>query len=312
MNGMPNTLAHIGVQGLSSRLLFRESDVPWVFFGLIIPDLPWIVFRALTALTSLDPYTLRLYAIGQSSLVCCLLLSAAVALLCQRSRLIFAVLSLNSIVHLVLDASQKKLASGVHLFAPLSSKPLNFGLFWPEDWPSYVMIGAGLAYFGWTLRTPLTGSIRLRFRHGWHLTAGIALLLAYLLVPLGLQRGLWLADSHYVRTLMETTERPGRIVEFDRNAYEPREGPDVLVTFAREEIVLVGPTLERKAVVSLRGRFVDQRTIAVEHLHEHAGGLRDYASYVGLALVAWTWLRVLTARGRAGRRSAGPSEETTS
>jgi len=101
---MPNTLAHIGLQGPLTRLLVRGADVKWVFLGLIIPDLPWIAFRVLKATVPVDPYALRLYAIGQSSLVCCILLSGAVAALCERPRLIFVVLSLNSVVHLLLDA----------------------------------------------------------------------------------------------------------------------------------------------------------------------------------------------------------------
>lgn len=294
---MPNTLAHIGFQGLSSRLLIRGVDVKWVYLGLIIPDLPWIGFRAAMATGVVDPYELRLYAIGQSSLLCCILLSGAVAAFCERPRLILAVLSVNSLVHLLLDASQKKLGSGVHLVAPLSSKPLNFGLFWPEDWPTYVMIVMGLVYFVWAFRFPLETSIEPRLGPPWRRAAGGALLLLYLAAPLALRQGMWVSDSHFVKTLSETGLRPGRLVEFDRNAYKPRDGSEFLVTFAREEIRLVGTELEGPAVVSLRGRFVDEHTIEVLDLHEHAGGFRDYASYVGLALVALTWVRAVARNG---------------
>ncbi len=311
---MPNTLAHIGFQGLFNQLLIRGVDVKWVFLGLIIPDLPFIAFRVLKVTVAVDPYALRLYAIGQSSLVCCILLSGAVAAFCERPRLIFAVLSLNSLVHLLLDACQKKLASGVHLFAPFSSNPVNFGLFWPEGWPTYVMILMGLIYFLWAIWFPADVSIELRLGPPWRRIAGVALLLAYLFAPLALHRGLWIADSHFVRTLSETTQRPGREVEFDRNSYKPRDGPDVLVTFAREEIILVGPSLERPAEVSLRGRFLDEHTIVVLELHEHAGGFRDIASYVGLALVALTWALAIARQTRrqgprqgAAARRAGKS-----
>lgn len=295
---MPNTLAHIGLQGLFSRWLIREADVKWVFLGLIIPDLPWIVFRALRAFVPVDPYTLRLYAIGQSSLICCIVLSCALALLAARPRVIFVVLALNSLVHLLLDACQKKLANGVHLFAPFSWNQINFGLFWPEDWPTHVMIIMGLFYFLWTIRVDPDRSIGLRLNPAWRCFAAGALMLVYLLGPLALQRGLWTADSHFVRTLSQTTQRVGREIEFDRISYIPRDGGAVIITFAGEEIGLVGSSFERPGIVSLRGRFIDEQTVAVLEMHEHAGRFRDIASYVGLILVVLTWVRATVRRGK--------------
>lgn len=295
---MPNTLAHIGLQGLFSRWLIRGVDVKWVFLGLLIPDLPWIVFRALRATVPVDPYALRLYVIGQSSLVCCLVLSCALAVLAERPRLIFVVLAVNSLAHLLLDACQTKLANGVHLFAPFSWNQINFGFFWPEDWPTHVMIVVGLLYFLWTLRLHPDRPIALRFRPAWRRFAAVALMLAYLLTPLALQRGLWTADSHFVRTLSQTTQRLGKAVEFDRNSYILRDGGAVIVTFTGEEIGLVGSSFKRSGIVSVRGRFIDEHTVTVLELHEHAGRFRDVASYVGLALVVLTWARAIVRRGK--------------
>ena len=52
---MPNTLVHLGVQGLGNRLISTEIDLKWVFLGCIIPDLPWIVRRTLIALAPGHP-----------------------------------------------------------------------------------------------------------------------------------------------------------------------------------------------------------------------------------------------------------------
>ena len=77
---MPNTLAHIGIQGLASKALFRKADLKWVYIGLIIPDVPWIAQRLIRIFPfDVDLYDLRLYFIIQASLIFCLILSFALA-----------------------------------------------------------------------------------------------------------------------------------------------------------------------------------------------------------------------------------------
>ena len=77
---MPSTLVHLAAQGWISRALFRKADAKWVFLGLLIPDIPWIIQRAIRFLPiAPDPYTLKLYGLVQSSLAFGLLLAAAMA-----------------------------------------------------------------------------------------------------------------------------------------------------------------------------------------------------------------------------------------
>ena len=143
---MPNTLAHIGIQALATRGLFKRAEAEWIFLGCIIPDVPWILHRTLHWVSlGLDPYDLRLYAIAQSSLAVSLLLCAALAIVSVSPRRIFGVLAFGSLLHLLLDATQTKLGNGVHLFAPLSWELLNFGLYWPESAPTYLLTALGLA-----------------------------------------------------------------------------------------------------------------------------------------------------------------------
>src|SRR5688500_1748825 len=47
--------------------------------------------------------------------------------------LFFCILVLNVVVHLLLDASQTKWASGVLFFVPLTWTLHNWGWFWPES-----------------------------------------------------------------------------------------------------------------------------------------------------------------------------------
>ncbi len=65
---MPNTLAHLGVQGLTTRSLLKDADYKWIYLGCIIPDLPWILQRiVMYVYPGIDPYDLRLFVIIQST-----------------------------------------------------------------------------------------------------------------------------------------------------------------------------------------------------------------------------------------------------
>ena len=71
---MPNTLAHIGLQGLATRKLLRDADLKWIYLSCIIPDVPWIIQRLVRyVIPNIDLYDLRLYAIVQASFLFCLL-----------------------------------------------------------------------------------------------------------------------------------------------------------------------------------------------------------------------------------------------
>ena len=128
---MPNTLAHLGIQGIATRSWFRNADLKWIFIGCVIPDLPWILQRLIwTGLPDIDRYDLRLFATAQSSLFFCLILSVALAALSKRFWKVFIILGINSLLYLLMDALQNKWANGVQFFAPFNWKMTNFDLFW--------------------------------------------------------------------------------------------------------------------------------------------------------------------------------------
>lgn len=291
---MPNTLAHLGVQALVTRGVMPGADLKWIYLGCVLPDAPWILQRAVRATFPDVPlYDLRLYVIAQSALFACLLLAGALSCLSVRPGRVFAMLALGSVLHLLMDALQTKWANGVHLFAPLTWEMLNFGLFWPEDLPSYALTALGLGYFVYAWwRLPYGADDLVRPR-GRRLALGGALVAVYLVLPVALISGPEAADNHFVKTLREVEQRPGRALELDRRPYVKRDGGDVLVTMSREELDVEGPTPEASAEVSIRGRFVDRDTVRILELHVHSSWFRDLSSYLGLGFVLAYWARCL-------------------
>ena len=288
---MPNTLVHFGVQGAASRALARDVDAKWIFLGCIIPDVPWIIQRVVSGLwSSVDPYSLRLYATVQASLAACLLFSAALALISKHPGVIFAVLALNSFLGLGLDALQTKWANGVHLFAPLSWDMLNFGLFWPESIPNYLLTIFGLRVFlrfaGPTFGKPVVLMLRKRRR----VLLALAFLLAWAITPLVFLTGPENQDNHFVRTLRATELREGRAIELDRAEYFVEGGREYVRTYTGEKLAVIGQTLGHSGTVSVRGTFVDAQTIRIHERHEHSGAWRDWASILGLTLLLGLWM----------------------
>jgi hypothetical protein len=295
---MPNTLAHLGVQALVGRAVVRGGDVKWIWAACVIPDLPWILQRAArTVLPSLDAYDVRLYAIAQSTLAVSLLLAGALSLLTARPRRVFAILAMGCVLHLLLDATQTKWANGVHLFAPLSWELLNWGLFWPEDRATLALTALGVAYAGFaavTIREDLGDLVRPR---GIRLAALTVLVALYLALPAALMPRVMAADNHFVRTLSDVAERPGRTVEFDRNAVVIEDGRPSLRAWTGERHPLAGAAPAEAGTVSVRGRFLDGSAVDVLAWHAHPPGVRDAASTAGLAVVLAWWDRLRGALG---------------
>ena len=289
---MPNSLAHLGAQGPPLRAVFPRADVRWILLAYLIPDLPWILQRVLGSLPwqPWDPYALRLYAMVQASLLFCVLAAVGLSVFARRPYQALPILLAGVVLHLLLDAAQTKWANGVHLAAPFSWEITNFGWFWPEHPATVVLSLLGLGYLAWEASRE-TRPERLWSRDGTRRQIGAVLCGLYLLAPIAFHGPALESDSHSLRTLQETDRREGREVALDRATYRP--GPDggTVVTFAGETLSVRGELPDRSSVVSLKGRFVDQRRIEVDSSHVHRGGLRDAASVAGLALLAALWLR---------------------
>ena len=142
---MPNTLAHLGVQTLATRVAVRRADVRWVFIGATVPDVPWIIGRATSTLVPrFHDYDLWAYLIAQSSLAVSLILCAALAAVATRAGRTFAILSVNASLHLILDGIQTKWGSGAHVLAPFSWHDWDAGWFAIESWPTFALTSIGI------------------------------------------------------------------------------------------------------------------------------------------------------------------------
>jgi hypothetical protein len=288
---MPNTLAHAGVQGLASRTVWRSADLKWVYLGCVIPDIPWILQRIVrVAVPHVDLYALRAYATVQSSLLSCLIICAAVGLLTREFWRTYALLSVNVLLHLLLDALQTKWANGVHFLAPFSWEFTNWGFFWPESFVTYGITGIGLIYivahWGQSVRIKpdITPPTNLR-------TAGIILLSTiYLTAPIIFIQQPISANNHYIRTLEETGEREGKYIEFDRVSYIRTPDGKYLAGWNSELIGTTGLDIEPPATVSIQGVFVNAGQIRVLQYHVHHDWFRNAATYLGLGLIFIVWM----------------------
>jgi hypothetical protein len=289
---MPNTLAHLGVQGLVTHTVMKDAEPKWIALGCLIPDLPWILQRAIAALLpQIDAYELRLYAIAQASLCISLLVCGAAALISATPSKVCRILALNALLHLLLDACQIKWANGVHLLAPLSWRLLSFGWFWPESALTVLLTLSGCIYMIWAMQRQPAHHGAPWMRPVWQWITAISLAVAYVLAPLGLRHGPYAQDNHYVQTLQNHSQRTGRQVEMDRRPYTPHDRGAAVSTLVGEPIRVSSQPLPHAATVSLRGTFIDSDTIRIDALHVHWPWFRDGASYLGIILLGVLWLR---------------------
>lgn len=309
---MPNTLAHAGLQGLISRTALPAIELRWVYLGVVIPDVPWIFQRLMhVAVPTIDPYLLRSYVVIQASLLGCLVFCAAIALLAKRAWLIFAILGGNAVLHLVLDALQTKWANGAHFWAPFSWELTNWGLFWPEGFVTYGLTVLGLAYIIWYWRPAVQGEWDIALPTVPQFTGVVVLLSAYFVVPILLLQGPIEANAHYLKTLGGDEERRGSYVEIDRAQYVRTDEGAILRYYGGGDQVRVEEIeLESPATISIRGIFAEDDEIRVIDYHVHAGGLRNYTSYLGLVLILFVWAAALGRRALRAKKKPFLSEGT--
>jgi hypothetical protein len=299
---MPNTLVHFAVQGAASRGLWRRPDPRWIYLGCLLPDVPWILRRAIAvAGLGVDAVDLRLYTMAQASLAGTLLLCAALAALSAAPRRAFAVLGLNALAHLLLDACEIKWGNGVHLFAPFSWRMTGFDLVRGEHAAVLALTLAGALLVAWDLARPGAHVIALDLR-ARRLALAAAWACAYFVAPLAFFAPLEASDSYSVKTVRELAERPGRTAQFDRATFRAAPDGGRLEIWSGERLRVSGLRLDHDARVSLRGTFLAPDLLRVDGFVEHRRN-RDWPSYLALGLLALVWLRPHV---RARRRSPDP------
>ena len=312
---MPNTIAHLGLQGLVTRSLIRNADLKWIYLACLIPDIPWILRRSAAAVfPDAWLFDLHLYAIVQSSLLFCLLLSGALAVWSSRSGTVFAIMALGSVLHLLIDATQTKWGNGVHFLAPFSWELLNFGWYWPEDAPTYLLSALGLGYVVVMWRKEPPAAEDLVIPRGRPLAIGSLCLILYLFAPVLFLSGPYEADNHAAKALEPGADRTGLVVTFDRNRLTREDGVTMILAYTNETVILKGADDVSPGSVSIKGRFLDNEVVEIEAIHQHTGRLRNIQSYAGIGIVALVWLWALWSRWPGlpwGRRGGPPRSGTT-
>ncbi|MBD3276290.1 MAG: hypothetical protein GF372_13320 [Candidatus Marinimicrobia bacterium] len=287
---MPNTLAHIGVQSILTRSVLKSADFIWIYIGLIIPDIPWIIQRAIrTVYPAVDLLMLRSYSIIQATLIGSLLLSFLIAYVTREQWKVFAILGLNACLHLIIDAGQLKYANGVHFLAPFSWEMTNWGLFSIEGVVTYVLTGFGLFYLFWSWRSLNPLLPKLKKIHLRQILVLSMLMILYFTFPLLLLEKPVQANNHYLKTLQNSENRTGEYIELDRASFKITNGNKVIKPGHYSEWFQVkGLPVENSASVSIKGFFSEQKVITVNEYKVHTDWFRDMASYAGLVLVVLT------------------------
>lgn len=292
---MPNTLAHIAVNSISTKIIIRNSELLWIYIGCIIPDIPWIIRKLVTfILPSINGYDLQAYAIIQSSLLFSIIMSLAFALISTSKKRTFLILALGSLLHLIFDLLQIKWANGVILFAPFSWEMINFGLFWPENIINYIITSLGLVYFMVNWKKVKIEKLPITIKYKSTILS-VLLIVCYLSAPLLFIQNIYSANSHYVRTLKDIELREGNYVELDRKSilYNKLSNSYWIYSFNQDLIELSNLNSAESSRISVKGYFETNDRIKVSEFHENWDQFRDGASYIGLFLIFLIWINAV-------------------
>ena len=295
---MPNTLAHIGINGILTKSIIQKSDLFWIYLGCIIPDIPWIIRKAIfTLYPSINGYDLQLFVIIQASLFFCILLSLALSSLSNEFWKTLTILIIGSLLHLILDPIQIKWANGVHFFAPFSWKLINYGFFWPESWATYLLTLFGILFFFINIKELKTCKPKFNLSIS-RIFFSAVILAFYFLAPLNFMNDLEKSNSHFVSTFKDYENRIGKYVETDRKKVILNDETNSywIESFDGSFTELTGIENIESSKVSIQGRFVTKDLIMVSNYKENWVIFRDGASYTGLLLIFFSWIIMLKNR----------------
>ncbi len=287
---MPNTLTHIGVQTPLTKLGIPQAPLQWIVTACLIPDIPWIMQRILLQLPGMDPLQLRLYTATQASFFYCLTLSLALAMLAGKSKQIFFILSTNSLLHLLLDASQIKWGNGVNFFAPFSWHTTHFNLIWPEHYLNTFFTVLGLIALAALWPKAIQNKNLLQKPDKRKAACAAVCFVVYFGSPPLFAHSAYEANIHYSQTLKDMERRSGKKIELDRTRYNTES--NTVESLVDTHFKIANPDGFSSGTISIRGHFQDKETIKIDEFHCHKTS-RDYASYVGLLLALLLWSHTL-------------------
>lgn len=297
---MPNTLAHFALNAAATRSVIGYADVKWVLLGAVIPDIPFIIKRAVVFLApTIDVLDLRLLAIVQASLLFSLMLAFAFSLIAQRAGRVFSILGLGVFAHLLLDACQTKWGNGPSFFAPIDWSHTNFDLFWPEQAPSYVLTALGVLFLVYACRQPIASQaddLVLNLRR----LAGVVVLLGiYVILPFAFMGAVEESGAGRVKLIRSET-RTDMTIEIDRARFRQAGEETMIELFSGHFITLAisDVTLAKRGKISVKGTFVAHDVLRADEFHVNHARFRELASVAGLGAAGLYWMVILICYAR--------------
>jgi len=292
---LPNTLVHIGFNGLTTKAFIKKPDLLWIYLGCIIPDFSWIIRRIVTLLfPSINGYDLQTYVTVQASLLFSLLLSAIFASVSKSYLKTFLILSIGALLHLLLDSIQIKWGNGVHLFAPFNWDLTNYGFFWPESLGSYLLTLVGIIFFFYNWREINISKPEILLSKS-RILISLVLLLIYFLLPLKFMLNIEEENNRFISTLKNPENRIGNYIEMDRKKvnYDNITNSYWIESFNKDKIELQNVENLSSNIISIKGIFVTNDLIFVNEYHKSWDTFRDGASYFGLLLIFIAWMSII-------------------
>ncbi len=148
----------------------------------------------------------------------------------------------------------------------------------------------GLIYFFITFKKGISTPLNLELSKLKRWIIIFTTLLIYFLLPLPLLNQPYESDNHFVKTLKEVKERPGKYFEIDRRSYRFENGKGFINTFANEDIQLKNININSSETISIKARFIDEKTAEVIDYHVYSVLFRDGSSYAGLIMILVFWI----------------------
>jgi hypothetical protein len=274
----------MGINAITTRVLIRKADLILIYFGAVIPDIPWIIQRAtLVLIPGINTYDLRLYCIITSSLFFSAILSAALANLFVNTKKTFIIFSVGSLIHLLLDSLEIKWANGVLLFVPIDWNLMSIGFLWTEGIPIYILTFLSFLYVTINVRESISTSLRFSSTGSKKIFASFIFVICYFSLPLLFLNSAEESNSHFVKTLREREQRSGKYFEIDRGFYSDSPNGDKFITPFDEILYVKKLDLKLSGTMSIKAKFISEDEIQIIDYHIHSN--RDIFSYIGLLII---------------------------
>ena len=283
---MPNTLVHLGIQGFTSSVLHKKIDLRLVYISCVIPDIPWIIQRAIYTLHwDVDRIDLLLRSNIQASLIFSLVLCGAVAVLTKRPGKTLLTLSIGCIFHLLLDATQTKWGHGVLLFAPFNWQLFTFSWLWPEHLLFTILSCLSLVFVLYTWRIsnfqPILASLNV-----YKITIATTLIALYLFTPVFLSESLHQSNTLQTKTFTNIANYHGETILLDRIIINHSEnGLPTTVLKNGQLIQVMGLEDDQRGLMSIKAKILNENILRVEEAYQHPPYIRALWSIFGLCLV---------------------------